>query len=261
MKIVPYSITNASNFKWARFDVKGSEGKAWIKIFAKDPENGAAAALVKFDAGFTAPKAISTVFSDTIVVEGEMQLGDKVCRKHSYYYRPEGAEYGPIKVQQDTTRFVITGGRGEKSSGVQVFIQNVEGNSPPWAKFDNPGAREEPPWQEKILRTDLKANVVVQWNLSLSFHTYATGKQWVHPATEEAFCLEGEGYDYCGEAETYAQYLPGSYIYRPAGETFHGGPITYKTPRRLFVKYYDANPKTKFTRKIEKDILPPVFPE
>jgi quercetin dioxygenase-like cupin family protein len=261
LKIVPYSITNASNFKWARFDVKGSEGKAWIKIFAKDPDTGAAAALVKFDAGFTAPKATSSVFSDTIVVEGAMRLGGKSCGKFTYFYRPAGVEYGPIKVEQDTSRFVITGGRGEKSSDKPVFIQNVEGESPPWSEFDNPQSRESPPWQEKILRTDRKANVVVQWNLSLSFHTYVTGKQWVHPATEEAYCLEGEGYDYCGEAETYAQYLPGSYIYRPAGKTFHGGPITYKTPRRLFVKYYDANPAEKFARKTEKDILPPSFPE
>ena len=44
-------------------------------------------------------------------------------------------------------------------------------------------------------------------------------------------------------------------------ETFHGGPITYKTPRRLFVKYYDTDPARKFARQVEKDILPPSFPE
>src|ERR1700730_11383309 len=140
------------NFKWMRLDVKNSEGKAWIKVLAKDPDNGASAALIKYDAGFSMAKATSTVFTDCLFLEGNMTLGDLPCRRLTYYYRPSGVEYGPIKVEQDVTRLVISGGAGESASDAPIFIEDVEGNEPHWE-----ASPQGPSRSEKILRTDEKA--------------------------------------------------------------------------------------------------------
>ena len=251
MKVTPYALTYAPNYKWAKLDVKNSEGKAWIKVLGKDPENGATAALVKYDAGFTMKKAKTSVFSDSIVVEGRMTLEGKTCRRLAYYYRPAGSEYGPIRAEEDTTRFVITGGRGEAGSSEPLFIEDVEGNTPGWLKSERGGA-----WAEKHLRIDRKSNCLITYQLAHTFTIFNSGKKWVHPAIEEAYCFEGAGYDYVGEVDNFVMLLPGTYIYRPPNETFHGTACTFQTPRRILVKYYDADIKQKFARSIEEDIKP-----
>lgn len=251
MKRTPYALTYAPNYKWAPLAIDNSVGKAWIKILGKDHENGATAALVKYDAGFSMPKAVSSVFSDSIVIEGKMTQGERVCRRLSYYYRPAGVEYGPIFADEDTIRFVTTGGLGEIGSEIPVFIDNVEGNSPAWEPSERSTA-----WSEKTLRVDKKANCLITYQLANAFTIFLGGRKWVHPAVEEAYCIEGTGWDYCGEVETFVKLLPGTYIYRPPNETFHGNATTIEVPRRIFVKYYDADFDKKFARSIEQDILP-----
>lgn len=251
MKKTPYALTYAPNFKWARLTVPNSSGQAWIKVLGKDDETGAKAALVKYDRGFTMEKGVSEVFSDCIVIEGEMSLGDKLLKKRGYYYRPAGAERGRIEALEDTTRFVITGGRGEAASNEPVFIDNVEGNSPEWETSERSTS-----WNEKTLRVDKKANCLITYQLANHYTVFLPGRKWVHPAVEEAYCIEGTGWDYVGEAETMVKLLPGTYIYRPPNETFHGNATTIDVPRRIFVKYYDANFDEKFRRSIEQDIVP-----
>ena len=53
----------------------------------------------------------------------------------------------------------------------------------------------------------------------------------------------------------------GTYIYRPANETFHGTATATEVPYRIFVKYYDPDPSRKFVRSVEKDILPVTLTE
>ena len=78
----------------------------------------------------------------------------------------------------------------------------------------------------------------------------------MHPAVEEAYCIDGAGWDYVGEVETFVKLRPGTYIYRPPNETFHGTATTIEVPRRIFVKYYSSDFSKKFARSIEEDILP-----
>lgn len=256
MKRTPYALTYAPNFKWAKLAVPNSKGQAWIKILGKDEENGAKAALVKYDRGFTQEAGTSEVFSDSIIVEGNMRLGDQECGKLSYWYRPAGHEYGPIKCHEDTTRFVITGGRAEEGSETPVFMETVEGEDPPWEPSERSTA-----WSEKTLRIDEKANCLITYQLANMFTMFLPGRKWVHPAVEEAYCIEGAGWDYVGEAETFVKLRPGTYIYRPPNETYHGTATTFEVPRRIFVKYYDADFDKKFQRSFEEDITPATISE
>lgn len=257
MKRTPYALTYAPNFKWAALAVDGAKGgRAWIKVLGRDDETGAKAALVKYDRGFTQDAGTASVFSDSIIVEGRMRLGDRECGRLSYWYRPKGSEYGPIVVEEDTTRFVITGGRDEDGADEPVFMETVEGDDPPWEPSERSTA-----WSEKTLRIDTVTNCLITYQLANMFTIFLPGRKWVHPAVEEAYCIEGTGWDYVGEAETFVKLLPGTYIYRPPDETFHGTATTIEVPRRIFVKYYDADFDRKFKRSNEGDITPATISE
>jgi hypothetical protein len=252
VKITPHALTYAPLYKWAPLAVENSTGKAWIKILGKDPDNGAAAALVRYDDGFAQPQSHSEVFSDSIVVEGSMKLGGEVCNRLAYWYRPAGVDYGPIEAGPGgVTRFVITGGQGEAGSEEPIFIANVEGDDPAWEISERGTA-----WSEKTLRIDEKANCLITYQFATMFTQFLGGSKWVHPDIEEAYCIEGSGWDYVGEVETFVNLLPGTYIYRPENQTFHGTATTYEVPRRLFVKYYNADFDAKFQRSVVEDILP-----
>jgi hypothetical protein len=249
-------LTYAPNYKWAKLSVEGAEGGAWIKILGKDQESGATAALVKYDSSFKLRGGVSKVFSDSIVVEGKMSIGGRACDKLSYYYRPAGTEFGEIEVQDEVTRFVITGGHGEAGSKTPVVIDNIEGDSPAWEQSERGSA-----WSEKTLRVDKEANCLITYQFANMFTMFLPGKKWIHPSIEEAYCIEGAGWDYVGEVETFVLLKPGTYIYRPPNETFHGTATTVEVPRRIFVKYYDADFSKKFARSVEEDILPATLVE
>lgn len=250
-KITPYALTYAPLYKWAPLSVENSEGKAWIKILGKDQESGATAALVRYNAGFKQPGGASAVFSDSIVIEGSLQLDGVSCNRLAYWYRPAGGEYGPIETETDVTRFVITGGFGEDGSKEPVFLANVEMNDPPWETSERGTV-----WSEKTLRIDEVANCLITYQFATGFTQFLGGKKWAHPDLEEAYCIEGAGWDYVGEVETFVNLLPGTYIYHRPNATFHGTATTYEVPRRLFVKYYNADISEKFARSIVGDITP-----
>lgn len=256
MKRTPYALTYAPNYKWAPLQVPNSDGKAWIKILGKDEETGATAALVKYDAGFRQSGGTSEVLSDSIVVDGRLTLDGEACNRLAYWYRPAGTRYGDIVADEDVTRFVITGGRGEIGSDEPVFLRSVEANTPAWEPSERSSA-----WSEKTLRIDEKANCLITYQSANMFTMFLAGRKWVHPVVEEAYCIDGAGWDYVGEVDTFVKLLPGTYIYRPPNETFHGTATTFEIPRRIFVKYYDADHSHKFARSIEKDIIPAAISE
>ena len=130
-------------------------------------------------------------------------------------------------------------------------MENVERNDPPWEPSERGSA-----WNEKTLRIDEQENSLITYQFATMFTMFLPGRKWVHPEVEEAYIIEGEGWDYVGEVETFVRLLPGTYIYRPPNETFHGTATTIKVPRRIFVKYYNANFDHKFRRSIEEDIKP-----
>ncbi len=256
MKVVPYHHTYSPLYKWAPLDVPNSEGRAWVKVLAKDPDTGATAALVRYDGGFKQKGGVSSAFSDSIVIEGSLTMGGTACNRLSYWYRPAGRTFGDIEVESTVTRFVITGGNGEKGSPDPVFIANVELDEPAWEQSER-----GPVWSEKTLRTDHVANCLITYQFATGFTQFLGGRKWVHPDIEEAYCIEGEGWDYVGETETFVKLLPGTYIYHKPNEGFHGTATTYEVPRRLFVKYYNADIKQKFARSIEEDIQPATINE
>ena len=75
MKVVP-GIVYEENLLWLpQAAAKHSEGHAWLKVFGRDPETGAAAALIRYEAGYRALPITSTVYSDSLCIGGGLVDG------------------------------------------------------------------------------------------------------------------------------------------------------------------------------------------
>ncbi len=212
--------------------MKGSTGWAWIKTLAKDTETGARTALIKFDPGFTQERTTSIWPMDSYMLEGEMQCGDQILSRDSYYYRPSGVTYGPIKSRNGCTRLVFTSDDRRISSETPMFVQDV--SALPWVSSytDMPGQERK----LKVLRQDKKASY------SLFLHTYrvpGSGPRahmtHVHTHSEEVFVLEGELEQYCGEIDGHIFWKPWTYTCRAPNQGQHGGPTT-KVPCTVLIR-------------------------
>jgi ChrR Cupin-like domain len=237
VKITP-GIVYEENILWSRLNVDDTEGHAWFKILAKDPDTGATTALVRYEAGYKAPKAESEVYSDNLFLSGGLTDGTRSFGKYTYLYRPSGTSYGPIKVREDTTKFVITGGKGEKSSGKSLFVQNID--TGPWdpAPYKGPGH----PGMSRTLRVDKKANCSIGWRVNPRPWQSYPNKTVVHEFVEEVFVVEGENVDYYGDIESWVYWRPGMYMHRPPYRARHGHTFKYKVPFKVFVKHHSTHP-------------------
>ena len=111
-----HKLVVESSIHWHPLKVPGAAGKAWIKVFGRDPATGATACIVKYAKGFRAAASKSQVYSDTLYLSGSLTEGTRKFGKYSYQYRPPGSRIGAIVANEDTVKFVITGGKGEKCS-------------------------------------------------------------------------------------------------------------------------------------------------
>ena len=124
MKLTPGYLVLERSVLWTPLEIEGATGKAWIKIFGKDPDTQATAALVKYEKGFRSPASVSKVYSDTLFLSGKMCGDGRTYTKSSYIYRPPGVIIGPMVAEDETVRLVITGGLGDMCSDVPVFVQD-----------------------------------------------------------------------------------------------------------------------------------------
>jgi hypothetical protein len=235
LKVLP-AIVYEENLLWMPYLAKHTEGHAWLKVLGRDPETGASAALIKYEAGYTAPAAKSTAYSDSLFIAGELVDGGRRCRNLTYSYRPAGSEIGPIETKQETIKFIITGGKGEKSSETPVLIDNID--SGPWEGHPYLGnvmlSRE--------LRRDEIANCTIAWHVSSQIvHSY-DNKSMVHDVAEEVFVVEGKNTDYYGDTESMILWRRGMYLYRPPWMARHGHTFKIELPFKVFVKFHSLDP-------------------
>ena len=108
MKVLP-GIVYEENLLWVPYNANHTSGHAWVKILGKDQETGAAAALIKYEAGYKAPKAVSTVSSDALYIQGALVDGNKTHTNLTYEYRPPGTSFGPLEAKEDTVKFAFMG--------------------------------------------------------------------------------------------------------------------------------------------------------
>ena len=251
MKVLP-GIVYEENLLWLPYLAEHTAGHAWLKVLGRDPETGAAAALVKYEAGYKAPAAVSGVYSDSLYIAGELVDGGRTCRNLSYVYRPAGSRIGPIEAKKETVKFIITGGKGEKGSKSPVFIENID--SGPWEGHPYLGnimlSRE--------LRRDKVANCTIAWHVSSQIvHSY-DNRSMVHDVAEEAFVVEGENTDYYGDTESMVLWRRGMYIHRPPFMGRHGHTFKIALPFKVFVKFHSLDPASPHREVVGVD---PTFAE
>ncbi len=237
------STLYTENIRWEPLEIEGSQGWAWIKTLAKDDQTGARTALLRFDPGFRQEKAVSAWPTDSYVLEGGMQCGDRQYQQGTYEYRPRGVEYGPISSPTGMTRILFTSDEKERSSKEPLFIQNVA--ETPWVpSYTNMAGQ---PRQLKKMRQDQEAGY------SIFFHSMRVpgsgpreGMTHIHEHSEEVYVIEGELEQYCGEIDGHVLWRPGTYTCRPPGAGQHGGPTT-ATPCVVLIRLgYSGDLQTRY---------------
>ena len=126
MKLTPSYLVVENSVQWHPLKIAGATGKAWIKVFGRDPATQATAAMIKYQKGFTAPATTAQVYSDNLFLSGKLAEGQHTFGKYGYYYRPPGTAIGAITALEDTVKFVITGGLHEKCDKTPVIVEDCE---------------------------------------------------------------------------------------------------------------------------------------
>ena len=60
------------------------------KMLSMDPDTGGCSMTVQFDGGYKRTPGFSWSEYELIVIEGELKVGDQICRKGHYFYVPAG---------------------------------------------------------------------------------------------------------------------------------------------------------------------------
>ena len=233
MKVTPGYLVLERSVIWTPMEIPGASGKAWIKVFARDPGTDATAALIKYEKGCRIPESVSKVYSDSIYVSGKMSGSDRSFTKRSYLYRPPGVKAGPLVAEEETIRLVITGGIGEKCSDKEVFIQDAHAAT-------GGGSHMGSDWSKLTLRMDEVSNCTVVYQICHKAGIFNPGETWIHPHLEEAYFLDAYGptLDYLGEVKGHIVYDEPCYLYRRPNSR-HGN--AQYSPSTIFCKYYSTD--------------------
>lgn len=251
MKLTPSYLVVENSVQWHPLKVEGATGKAWIKVFGRDPATKATAALIRYEKGFTAPATTAQVYSDTLFLSGKLTEGNLNFGKYGYYYRPPGTAIGAVTALEDTVKFVITGGHGEKCDKTPVIIEDCE-------KAATEASYMGDAWAIKKLRWDKEADCVLLFQICFKTGIVDEGWTWTHPHLEEAYFLEHgpePTLDWLEEVGGYVRYDAPCYLYRQTGSR-HGS--AHYAPCKLFVKYYSTDfPDAIFDRRNMVQSTPP----
>lgn len=251
MKLTPSYLVVESSVHWHPLAIPGATGKAWMKVFARDPQTQATAGLVKYEKGFKAPATSAKVNSDNLYLSGKLTEGKLDFGKYGYHYRPPGAEIGAITAHEETVKFIISGAVNEKCSRTPVYIADCE-------KSATEASYMGDAWAIKKVRVDDEADCVVLFQICFKTGIVDEGWTWVHPHLEEAYFLEHGNeptLDWLEEVNGYMRYDAPCYLYRPVNSR-HGS--AHYAPCKLFVKYYSNDfPKDIFDRRDMVKSTPP----
>jgi hypothetical protein len=224
-----------SLMRWEPLAVENSEGRAWIKTLAKDPEDGSKTAMIKFDAGFKQAETTSDLAVDMYVLEGGMRCGDLTFVEDSFHYRPAGTRFGPIDCREGCTRLVFSVGRGRTSPSEPVFIQDVK--QMPWSSASPDGAPQARNGQ-KTMRQDQDGGILmrssVTWELGARGYE---GLLKLHDYQEEAYLVEGAIWKYFDRIDGHMRGTAGTYDCRAPHESWHGDTLITEVPARFVVRY------------------------
>ena len=246
--------------RWEPLPVKGAQGTAWIKTLSKDWETGARTLLIKYDPGFRQEKSISTWPADIYVIDGEMQFGDRTYEKGTYHYRPADAKIGPIESRKGITRLIFTSDTKTMASKKEVFVPDV--NQLPWTLSYVTAVDPSPAgkgWALRMLREDKEAGASILMHTNFTPVWGLMGEAHQHDHQEEAFVLDGEFEDYCGDIDGHIAWIPGAYICRVPNASLHGDTV-HAGPGTLFVRRTWTGDMVKFwqSKRNTKQKLPPM---
>lgn len=243
MKLTPSYLVVENSIQWYPLAIPGATGKAWIKVFGRDPQTQATGALVKYEKGFKAPATTAKVGSDELFVSGKLSEGAVDFGKYGYAYRPPGSAIGAITAHEETVKFIYTNGIGEKCSSTPVYVADCE-------KAATEASYMGDAWAIKKLRWDEEADCVLLFQICFKTGIVDEGHTWVHPHIEECYFLEHgkePTLDWLEEVNGYVRYDAPCYLYRPVNSR-HGS--AHYAPSKLFVKYHSTDfPKDIFDRR------------
>lgn len=73
-----------------RLELKGIPSGYNYKMLSIDEDSGACTMSVQWDAGYKQPPSVSYSELEIFIMDGAMQIGDKVCAKGEYFFVPPG---------------------------------------------------------------------------------------------------------------------------------------------------------------------------
>jgi len=70
------------------------------KMLSFDPETGGCTMSVQLEAGYYQPPGFSWGERELIIISGELQVGDRICRKGHYFFLPAGYALPEVRSEQ-----------------------------------------------------------------------------------------------------------------------------------------------------------------
>lgn len=82
-------------------------GGMQYKMLSFDVDSGACSMTVQFDGGYRRSPGFSWSEMEMIIIEGELKVGDKICRKGQYFFVPAGYAMPEITSEQGCLALVM----------------------------------------------------------------------------------------------------------------------------------------------------------
>jgi hypothetical protein len=200
-----------------RFSMPGWASGARVRTLSIDPENGACTQIVEFGGGFSQPAGYSTSEWEIYILDGTLQMGDRVLGKDHYLFVPAGYHLPRISTRQGCKamwffndhfpNWMRADGPRDRKVKTSDFVSVNANDSSRWM-VPNFYPQTEPGSLVKILRfeestgafTGLYMLCAGFWQDNVSFHD----------CIEEMYHLWGESW------MMQFGYIPtGGYLYRP----------------------------------------------
>jgi len=202
-----------SDYVWHTGELPLGEGKAKQRNLSVDEEDGSASLKVEFTSDWGRPGGFHVADTEYYVLEGELQVGDKVLGKGGYVQAPKGVAIPYLKAKQGTQllHYREYGDWGFEASersqaGVIETPTILDTESIPWDAVTTPGPMAG--LHIKMLHRDPETGFYSR--LIWAEEGWMDHRLAHHPVFEEAYTIWGS------MTYNYGRLDPGTYFFRPA---------------------------------------------
>ena len=200
-----------------RLDLKGIPSGYNYKMLSIDDDTGACTMTVQWDAGYKQPPSVSYSDLEIFMMEGEMKVGDKVCRKGEFFFVPRGVSLPAFSTEKGCLALVMY-----NDTEPEIIESDEDMNGADREGLIQLSTYDEMPWQVptlfpqtasgcllKLLRFDEKTHAMT------FLYTMTPGFQQdnisYHDCAEEAYHVWGTSW-----MMQFGDLPTGGYFWRPA---------------------------------------------